>query len=161
MLLNKLGDDHKIQFILDRNALTLMGYDENSMMVDTNQKDVKLRTGLRNVLSPFGLTLAIVSDQVVVTTEEIALYKQFKQRIDINLTKIPLSKAMKELSQKYGVNIVLDPKCVKAKTTEAAVTLELEDVAFEAAVRLMTEMAGLKAARLSNVIYITTRGSRR
>jgi hypothetical protein len=154
--LEKIGNDHKIQIVLDRTVLAALGLAEETMMVETKQKDVKLRTGLRNILGTYGLTFAIIGDQVVVTTEEMALYKQFKQRIDVDFNEVPVSKAMKDLSQRYGVNIVLDPKCVKAKTTEIAITLQLEDVAFEGAVRLMSEMAGLKPARLSNVIYITT-----
>jgi hypothetical protein len=76
--------------------------------------------------------------------------------VSIDFDGVPLNKALKEISSKYGVNIVLDPRAVKAKTVENPVTLQVEDVPFEAAVRLMCEMADLKPARMGNVIYVTT-----
>jgi hypothetical protein len=69
---------------------------------------------------------------------------------------VPLSKALKEMSSKYGVSVVFDPKAVKSKAVENPVTLTVDDVPFEAAVRLMCEMAELKPARMGNVIYVTT-----
>ena len=99
----------------------------------------------------------MISDgHLVITTEEAAVHRQLKQRIEVNYDNVPLQTAVKELSSKHGVSVVFDPKTVKTKTAQNLVTLQVDDVPFEAAIRLMCEMADLKPARMGNVIYITS-----
>jgi type II secretory pathway component HofQ len=154
--LAQLSDEHRINLVLDKAALQNMGFEPNDMMVAVKLKDVKLRNGLRTMLGQYNLTVAIVGESALVTTEEQAIYKQLKQRINVDLDNVPLSKALKDLAQSYALNIVLDPRTVKTKAADAPVTLSVDDVPFEAAVRLMCEMANLKPARMGNVIFITT-----
>ena len=156
MALAQLSEDHRINFVLDKAVVQQMGFEANDLQVDVKLKDVKLRNGVRTMLSPFNLTIAIVGDSVLVTTEEQAIYKQLKQRVNVDFDNVPLNKALKELGFQYAINVVIDPRTLKNKAAETPVTLTVDDVPFEAAVRLMCEMAGLKPARMGNVIFITT-----
>jgi hypothetical protein len=133
-----------------------MGFEPEIMNVDLKMKEGKLRNALRSMVGQYNLTYAIVGDSLLVTTEEMAVYRQLKQRINVDYDAVPFNKAIKELATKYSVSVVVDPKVVKSKTAENPVTLTVDDVPFEAAVRLMCEMADLKPARMGNVIYVTT-----
>ena len=91
------------------------------MMINCKLKDVKLRAGLRSMLNQFSLTVVIVGDSVLVTTEEQAIYKQLKHRVSVDYENVALNKALKELAQVNGVNIVVDPRTFKTKANEAPV----------------------------------------
>ncbi len=151
-----IAEQYKIQIIIDRNAIMQMGISPEEMIVELNMKKTKLRTALRALVSQYNLTFAVADGTLLITTEETAVYRQLKQRVDVNYDNVPLQTAVKELAGKCGVNVVFDPKAVKAKTVMNPVTLQADDIPFEAAVRLMCEMADLKPARMGNVIYVTT-----
>lgn len=155
-VLNTLGEEYKINIVLDRGVLQLMGLEPEVMNVELKLKEGTLRSALRAITGQYSLTYVIVGDALVVTTEEMAVYRQLKQRVTVDYDAIPLNKALKEMATKYAVTVVFDPKILKTKTVENPVTLQVDDVPFEAAVRLMCEMAELKPARMGNVIYVTT-----
>lgn len=155
-VLKTLSEEYKINIVLDRSVIQQMGFEPEIMNVDLKMKEGKLRNALRAIVGQYNLTYAIVGDSLLVTTEEMAVYRQLKQRINVDYDAVPFNKAIKELATKYGVSVVVDPKVVKSKTAENPVTLSVDDVPFEAAVRLMCEMADLKPARMGNVIYVTT-----
>src|SRR4029079_17953732 len=138
--------------VLDRTVLQQMGFEPESLTVELKMKEGKLRNALRAIAGQYNLTFAIVGDALVITTEELAVYRQLKQRISVDYDAVPLSKALKELSSRYGVNVVIDPRTAKSKSAENPVTLQVDDVPFEAAVRLMCEMADLKPARMAHVV---------
>jgi len=153
--IKELGEQAKINIVLDRNTILALGIDPDNQPVTLKGKNIKLRSGLRTMLQQMNLTYAIVGDSILVTTEEMAIYRQFKQRVSMELDKVELKTALKKLATETAVNIVIDPKV--AKEAAAAVTLELDEVPLEAAVRLLAEQAGLKAARVGNVIMVTTK----
>jgi type II secretory pathway component GspD/PulD (secretin) len=155
-VLNTLSEEYKISIVLDRSVLQQMGYEPDTLPVNLKKLDGKLRQALRAIVGQYNLTFAIVGDSLLITTEEVAVYRQLKQRITVDYDSVPLQKAVKELAGKYGVNVVIDPRAVKSKAADNPVTLQVDDVPFEAAVRLMCEMADLKPARMGNVIFITT-----
>jgi type II secretory pathway component GspD/PulD (secretin) len=155
-VLDTLSEQYKIHITLDRAVLQQMGFEPETMQVKLQMKNGKLRSALRALVGQYSLTYATVGDALVVTTEEVAVYRQLKQRINVDYEAVPLNKALKELSTKYGVNVVIDPRAAKTKAAENPVTLQVDDVPFEAAVRLMCEMADLKPARMGNVIFVTT-----
>ncbi|HJZ93842.1 MAG TPA: hypothetical protein VKE40_23415, partial [Gemmataceae bacterium] len=155
-VLNTLSEHYKINIVLDRAALQQMGFEAETLQVELKKLDGKLRQALRSIVGQYNLTFAIVGDSLLITTEEVAVYRQLKQRITVDYDSVPLQKAVKELAGKYGVNVVIDPRAVKTKAADNPVTLQVDDVPFEAAVRLMCEMADLKPARMGNVIFITT-----
>lgn len=155
-VVNTLSEQYKINIVLDRNVIQQMGFDPESMNVELKKQEGKMRTALRAIVGQYNLTFAIVGDSLLITTEEMAVYRQLKQRINVDFDAVPLTKALKELSARYGVNVVIDPRTAKAKSADNPVTLQVDDVPFEAAVRLMCEMADLKPARMGNVIFVTT-----
>src|SRR5438309_2064829 len=53
-----------------------------------------------------------------------------------------------------SLNVVVDPR-LKDKA-DAKVTLKLDDVPLETAVRLLAEVAELRAVRMNNVLFVTT-----
>jgi hypothetical protein len=154
--LAQLTEDHRVPFVLDKWTLQQFGLEPNEMTIDFKMKDVKLRDGARAMLAPFNLTTAIVGDSVIITTEEQAIYKQLKHRISVNHDQTPLRQAIAALAKANNLNVVIDPKTIKSKAADEPVTLNVDDVPLEAAIRLMCEMAGLKPTRMGNVIYITT-----
>jgi len=155
-VLNTLSEQYKINIVLDQAVLQQMGLVGDPMIVEVKKFEGKLRQALRAMLGKYNLNFAIVEDSLLITTEEMAVYRQLKQRISVDFEAVPLLKAVKELSTRYGVNVVVDPRAVKSKAADNPVTLQVDDVPFEAAVRLMCEMADLKPARMGNVIFVTT-----
>lgn len=155
-IITSLGEHYKIPIVLDKAMIANGGLLPEDLNVTISLKNVKFRTALRNMLVGFNLTYVIADGALVITSEELAIGRQLKQRIELNFDNVPLQTAMKELSSKYGVSVLFDPKVIKAKTSQNPVTAQLEDVPFEAAVRLLCEMADLKPARMGNVIFITT-----
>jgi type II secretory pathway component GspD/PulD (secretin) len=155
-VLNTIAEQYKINIVLDRTVLQQMGFEPESMVVELKMKEGKLRNALRAMAGQYNLTFAIVGDALVITTEELAVYRQLKQRISVDYDAVPLNKAIKELSTRYGVNVVIDPRTARTKSADNPVTLQVDDVPFEAAVRLLCEMADLKPARMGNVIFVTT-----
>jgi hypothetical protein len=155
--IEQLRDATKINFVLDRVAVAGMGIDPMTGAAPTvnfDQQNVKLRTALRALLGPLHLTYAIIGDAVVITTEEGALARQLRQRVSVDLDKVQLATALKQLARDTATNLLVDPRVVKE--AETAITLQLDDVPLETAVRLMAEWASLKAVRVGNVLFVTS-----
>jgi hypothetical protein len=74
-------------------------------------------------------------------------------RTVINLNKVPLHQALSNLTRS-GFNIVIDPAV--GKKAEEEVTLMLNGTSCEAAVKMLAEVAGLRAVRLDNTMFVTT-----
>jgi type II secretory pathway component HofQ len=155
-VMNTISEQYKINIVLDRTVIQQMGFEPEGMNVELKMKEGKLRNALRAIVGQYNLTFATVGDSLVITTEEVAVYRQLKQRISVDYDSVPLSKAVKDLATRYGVNVVIDPRTVKTKAADNPVTLQVDDVPFESAVRLLCEMADLKPARMGNVIFVTT-----
>jgi hypothetical protein len=156
--INQLHDTHKINFVLDRTAVATMGIDPmNGNPVSLDLTNVKLRTALRSLLAPLHLTYAIIGDTVVITTEEAAVSRQLRQRVSIDLDRTALAPALKQLARETATNLLVDPRV--GKEAETPITLQIDDVPLETAVRLMAEMAGLKPARLGNVLLVTSKAN--
>src|SRR5262249_62268687 len=89
------------------------------------------------------------------TSHEMAIHRQMHQRVSLDLEGMPLHMALKALAKDTSTNVVLDPSVAKEGQTQ--LTLQLEDVPLETAVRLLAEMGGLKTVRLGNVLFVTTK----
>jgi hypothetical protein len=156
LALDQLREETKINFVLDRASIAQMGLDvDNGAPVKAKMQNVKAKTALRNVLNQYALSYAIVGDTVVVTTDDMAVYRQLKQRVSLDLDRVQLDKALKGLARETATNLLLDSRAQKEGQT--AVTLQVEDVPLETAVRLIGEAAGLKAVRMGNVVLVTTK----
>jgi type II secretory pathway component HofQ len=153
--LEALREQTKVNLLLDRVSAMQMGVEPEQLVVNLKLTNVKFRTVLKNVLSQFNLTFVIEQDVLLVTTEHVAVERQVRQRVNVDFDKTPLDQALRQLSRETGVNLVIDPRHVsKIKDT---VTLKLEDVPLEVAVRLVSEIAGLRSVRQSNVLFVTSK----
>jgi hypothetical protein len=152
---DQLHEETKINFVLDRTTIAQMGIDIDSTPVKAKMKDVKAKAALRNLLNQYGLSYAVVGDSVLITTEEMAVYRQLKQRVSLDLDRVQMDKALKGLARETATNLLIDTKA--QKEAQAAVTLQVDDVPLETAVRLLAESAGLKPVRLGNVLLVTTK----
>ena len=74
-------------------------------------------------------------------------------RISVDLEKMAFADALKQISRQTGVNLLLDTRV--EKEAAAKVSLQMEDVPLETAVRLLAEMAGLKPVKVGNVLFVT------
>jgi hypothetical protein len=151
-VVDKLKEQGKISIVLEEAAIRF-GLGGGGPVVDADWKDVKLKSALQTILDPFGLTYVVVGDTVVVTIEDVAVARQMKQRVNVECDKVEFGQALRQLSRETGANLVLDSRI--EKEAKAPVSLELEDVPLETAVRLLSEMAGLKPVRIGNVLFIT------
>jgi hypothetical protein len=151
-----LREKSKINFVLDGLTIQqMLGFtpDQPPSPVEANFKDVKVRTALRTILSPYSLSFACIGDTVVITTEDMAMLRQMRQRVNLDLSKVEFAAALKSLSRDTATNLILDSRV--EKEAKATVSIQLEDVPLETAVRLLAEMAGLKPVRVGNVLFVT------
>jgi hypothetical protein len=144
----------KVNVVVDQNFLVQNGIDVNNVQVTVKQEGAKARTALRAILGPNHLGYAILGDTVFVTTEDMATHRQFKQKVNLDLDKVELEKALKDLSKETAVQVLIDKKIAKEAATQ--VSLQLEDIPFETAIRLLCEQAAVKPVRMGNVLYITS-----
>ncbi len=155
LALNQIREQTKINFVIDRFTIQQMGMDPEQLPVSAKLKDVKVRSALRSVLSPYNLGYAIIGDTVLVSTDDMVMLRQMKQRVSIDLDKVDLAAALKKLSRETATNLMLDARV--GKEAKAEVSLQLEDVPLETAVRLVAEMGGLKPVKVGNVLFVTTK----
>lgn len=155
--LNEVVDDlkakTKVPVTLDP-IIFQFGFNPNMQAVNVTAKNVKLRDGLRQALAPFNLKCGITKDGLYISTEEGLTNKQLRQRVSVDCDGTPFAATVKQLAADTGANVVLDPR-LKDKAN-AAVTLKLDDVPLETAVRLLSEVADLGAIRMNNVLFVTT-----
>jgi hypothetical protein len=149
-----LRDRAKLPIAFDP-ALGQSGVDPNGLMVSgVNLKGVKFRDGLRAVLDPFNLRFGLVRDGLYVSTEDGLTARQLRQRVDVDGEAAPFAATVRRLAAGTGANVVLDPRL--KDRADAPVALKLDDVPLETAVRLLAEVAGLRAVRMNNVLFVTT-----
>jgi len=150
-----LSEMTKVQLLLDRTAVTNRGIEPDEQPVTLKLSNVKLRSILLALCGQFNLSFVIEQDLIVLTDETTALERQVRQRVSVDFDQVPLDKALRQLSRETACNLVLDPR-QSAKAKEP-ISLTLEDVPLEVAVRLMAELVGLRSVRLANVLFVTTK----
>jgi type II secretory pathway component GspD/PulD (secretin) len=153
--IDSLRELAKVNFVLDRATIQTMEISPDDTPVTMKLTNVKLRTILKSLLSQYKLAYVVEQEIVLITSEQAAIDRQVHQRVSVDFDQVPLEKALKQLGKETGTNLVLDPR--QAPKVKDDVTLKLEDVPLEIAVRLMAEMAGLRSVRQSNVLFVTTK----
>ena len=151
-----LREKTRINIVLDSATIQQQfGFtpDQPPMPVDVDLKDVKARTALRAVLTTYGLGYAILGDTLLVTTEDMAGQRQMHQPVSVDLDGVDLAAALKRVARESATNLILDARV--SKEAKAEVSLRADDVPLETAVRLLAEMAGLKALRVGNTLFVT------
>src|SRR5262249_22971873 len=80
MAFAQLKEQTKINFVLDVNMAGMMGIDTNSTPVNLKAPKKKLRVALKSLLAPYNLTFGIVGETVLISTEDMVVYRQLKQK---------------------------------------------------------------------------------
>jgi hypothetical protein len=155
-VLNHFRDRTSLNITIDQMTILSMGMnpDDNIGQIQVKATNEKAGQALRKFLNNYRLCYIIFEDSVLVTTEEMAVIRQLRQRVSVDLDEVPFKKAVRDLAKSHGINLVIDPKV--AKQSEAPVSLTLENAGIETTVRLLAELASLKAVRMGNVMFVTT-----
>lgn len=161
-VLNHLKEKTKVHFVLDIAAAGNiaapfddgMGGMNLNLMTIKSERGAKLRQTLRRFLTQFDLTYVILEDAVLITTEEMGLHRQMRQRVSVDFKEQPLKDVLKYLNRTTGINLILDPRT--GAEADRKITLELEDGTLETTVKLVAELGNLKAVRLGNVLFVTS-----
>jgi hypothetical protein len=153
--INQLKEQTKVNIVIDQVTLANMGMVPGNMQINVKQQGIKGRQALRAVLNQAHLGYAIIGDSVIVTTEDMAMHRQFKQKITVDLDKVVLETALKNLAKESAIQLLIDKKV--NKEAQAQVSLQLEDVPFDTVIRLLCEDANLKPVRMGNVLYVTSK----
>lgn len=122
--------------------------------IDVKAKNEKAGSVLRKLLNGHRLNYVILEDTLLITTEEMAVVRQMRQRVNVDVEEVPFKKAARDLAKNHGINLVIDP--LVKQTADMPVSLQLDNTGVETALRLLAEMAHLKAVRMGNVMFITT-----
>lgn len=109
---------------------------------------------LRKLLAEHQLTFIVYEGTVLITSPEMAAYRLLRQHVDVDAEQAPARKVMRDLAGRHGVNLVIDPRT--AKLADSAVSLHLEGATLETALRVVAELAGLKAVQMDNVVFVTS-----
>ena len=153
-VMDKLKEETKLPVILD-SQFTNFGMDPNQMIINVKKmKQVKLKDALKAALAQFNLRYGMTSEGWFISTEEGVTIRQLRQRIQLDCDRAEIAATLKQLATDTGANLVVDPRV--GENAKQAVTLKLEDVPVETAVRLLAEVADLRAVRSNNVLFITT-----
>jgi len=154
-VLNHFRERSGLAINVDQMAFMQMGLNGDIPMpqVEVKAKNEKAGAVLRRLLNGHRMNYVILEDSLLVTTEDSAVVRQMRQRVNVEVEEVPLKKAVQELAKKHGINLVIDP--LVKQTVDTPVTLQLDNTGVETALRLLAEMANLKAIRMGNVMFIT------
>jgi len=146
----------KLNIVVDTFVLQSMGigFQDNPAPLLLKSNDGKVRTALQNMLNQYHLSYVILGDSVLITSEEVGYLRQMRQRVNVNVKDLTLATALEQLADETGANLLIDPR--QADKAKSKITVRLDDVTLETAVRLLTELADLGSARVGNVLYVTT-----
>src|SRR5262249_16578614 len=131
LAVNQLREQTKVNFVIDRQILAVMGFDPEQMPVNIKVQNTKLRSALRSMLGQYQLTYAIIGDAVVITTEDMAIYRQLRQRVNVDCDRTQFGDALKDLARQTGTNLLLDGRV--HKDAQTPISLQLDDVPLETA----------------------------
>jgi hypothetical protein len=114
-----------------------------------------LRFALSKLPDDNGAFVAM-GDHVLVTTKKRAsITFKLKQPLRGTFEDCPLSTALQQLAESTGTTIVLAPQA--GKQAQQRVSAEFRnDVTLGSAIRVLAEMADLKAVVLEGVVFVTT-----
>lgn len=158
-VINHVRDRTGLPISIDEQGLLAMGMDPGGndglgqpfRVKATNEKAGQV---LRKFLNNYRLCYVIFEESILITSEDMAVLRQMRQRVSVNLEDVPAKKAIRDLARANGINLVIDPKVMKQ--IDAPVSLQVDNTGIETAVRLLAELANLKAVRMGNVMFITS-----
>ncbi len=151
-----LGDQSGVHLVLDRQGLSQAGLNPDDMMVST-QLSMTLRSGLRQMLSQYALDYAIIGDMVLISTEDLAIRRQMRQRVSVRFDRLQLKTALEQLARETATNLLLDRSALPYAS--APVNLNLDDAPLEVVTKLLAHQFGLKQICVGNVLVLTTKAN--
>jgi hypothetical protein len=149
-----LGEQSGVRLVLDRQGLSQAGLNPDDMIVNT-KLSMTLRSGLRQMLSQYAVDYAIIGDMVLISTEDLAIRRQMRQRVSVRFDRLQLKTALEQLARETATNLVLDRAALPYGSIP--VTLNLDDATLEVVVKILAYQAGLKQIRVGNLIMVTTK----
>jgi hypothetical protein len=157
-VLNHLRDRSGLPISMDDQSLAIVGMnflrpDGQPMQFRVKATNEKAGGVLRRFLNNYRLSYVIFENSVLITTDEMAVMRQMRQRVSVNLEDVPANKAIRDLARGHGVNLVIDPSV--GTLAETRVSLQVDNTGIETALRLLAELASLKAVRMGNVMFVT------
>lgn len=113
---------------------------------------------LHVVLGQVGATYLVQGDDILVLYDRFELDSERGVRpltVNTSFDRRPLTEALEELSDLTGISVVID--AAVGENAKLPVSAALRKVPLPAAVRVLTNMAGLKPVVIDNVIYVTSK----
>lgn len=153
-VLAEVKDRSRVNVTLDPNVMNY-GLDPNLPSVNVDLKRAKLRDALKAILAPHNLRVGIIRDGLYISHDDGVTAYQLRQSVSVDCDGTLFEKAVAALIADTGANVVVDPR-LKEKAA-VPIVLKLDEVPLETAIRLLSEMADLRAVRMSNVIFITSK----
>jgi hypothetical protein len=153
-VLEQLGDRAGVPFVLDTTAGEPGAEEGQQLPVTFKASHVRLGAALRGILQPAQLDYAVVGGEVLVANPGVAMERQMRQPVALHVENKPLDQALRQLRGQTGANLVLDRRSEEAGHT--ALTVDLDDVPLDTAVRLLAAEADLEVVRAANVLFVTT-----
>jgi len=104
-VLKHVCDKAGISFEIDQMAMGQMQFafmPGDPMQVQVKAKNEKTSQVLRKLLKTYHLTYIQLDGSILVTTEELAIVRQYRQRVSIDVDEVPLKKAIRELAKNHG-----------------------------------------------------------
>jgi len=152
-VLDELKERAKMPIHLDPLVMNF-GINPHEPSINIELKQVKLRDALHRILAPYNLRYALTREGIVISSEDLVISRQLRQRVKIHCEGTPFTQVIQQLAAETGANLVVDPRL--KERGQQAITLKLDDVPLESAVRLLAELADLRALRLNNILFITS-----
>jgi hypothetical protein len=170
--LEDLGKKYDLSFEINERAFVHEGIKDvgKTEVADRDPipaMNAPLETVLKKILARIpvtsGATYLIRRDQIEITTE-IFFHNEFWGEdhtgpflplATADLKKTSLQKALDQLAERAGYNIVLDGSV--GENAKASVTARFADLPLDTAVRLLADMTDLQAVQVENSLYVTTK----
>jgi hypothetical protein len=162
--LDFMSDRFDVTFVIDLKSFKEEGIDdiESFKVRLPKMKGVRMGTVLRLLLGQLDASYLVRKDYIEVTPTarlEREIWAGCKgprlPLIHAVFEKRPLDEALKELSAATGVTVVVDER--PEGKSRNPVTANLLNVPLDHAVRVLADLADLKAVQLDSVLYVTSK----
>jgi hypothetical protein len=162
--LDFLSDRYDMTFVLDVKAFKEEGMEdvEGFKVRLPKMKGVRMGTVLRLTLDQLDASYLVRKDHIEITpaaTMERDFWTDHRgpkvRLVHAIFDRRPLDDALKELSAATGITVIIDER--PEGKSKNPVTANLVNVTLDDAVRVLADMADLKALRLGSLFYVTSK----
>jgi hypothetical protein len=159
-----LSERYDLTILIDHQAFKEEGVDEieNFKVRSPKMVGIRLGTVLRLVLEQAGASYLVRKDHIEITPAarlERNIWAHHSgpklPLVHAVFDKRPLDEALKELSAATGITVIVDVR--PEGKSKSPVTANLVNATLDDAVRVLADMADLKAVRLESLFYVTSK----